>query len=181
MTLDTHIKLKGWTDPEVLHDWVCRELLKAPDAKREVREKSIWNDPGQGLAAWFGTDHNLGQLDEFLSSTTDHEDLEGEKAWFGPAGYIRLSFDTAYSYRDPSGRGCSAIHADYIVRLAAHLSEQGIEIWWRNEFTGEWHDGIEGLDQFAVNGKEAQDWFRSVAAPTIAAHIVAAEHQGTQR
>lgn len=171
MTLDTTIKLKAWTDPETLHGWVCQELLGAPGARRDVNEKSIWNAPGQGLPAWFGTDHNGGDPEEFVSSTMDAADLAMEREWFGPTGYLTLSFDTSYGYRDERGRGCSELHADYVVRLAAHLAERGIGIWWRNEFTGEWHDGIEGLDQFADNGTDAQDWFRNVAAPAIAAHI----------
>jgi len=185
MTLNTRVRFKNPVNARALHDWANQDLLKAKDPDLDVREKSIVNAPGQGFAAWLITEHNLGRPFEFESSLPLDSDfwnefpdeLGNERAQFEaePVGYVDLTFDTSYGFRDDHGRGCSELHAGYVVRVAAHAAELGVGIAWNNEFTGEWHDGIEGLDQFADNGKDAQDWFRNVAAPAVAAHINAEE------
>lgn len=176
MTLNTRVRIKNPVNVRALHDWANQELLKARDPRFDVRETSIANAPGQGFDAWLITEHNNGRPFEFVAWSEDPEDQEDvevdrERFASSPAGYVDLTFDTAYGYRDELGRGCSALHADYIVRIAAHAAELGVEIAWNNEFTGEWHDGVDGLDQFANNGREAQQWFFGTALPAIAAHV----------
>ncbi|MBF4603724.1 hypothetical protein [Curtobacterium sp. VKM Ac-2884] len=181
MTLNTRVRIKSPVNARALHDWANQELLKVKNPQFDVRETSIANAPGQGFAAWLITEHNGGKPFEFQPSLPVGSDfwnefpdeLANERAHFDaePGGYVDLTFDTAYSFRDDRGRGCADLHADYIVRTAAHAAELGVQIAWNNEFTGQWHDGIDGLDQFAGNGVDAQRWFFGTALPAIAAQV----------
>ena len=86
-----------------------------------------------------------------------------------PVAFVEVSFDTAYSYRAPNGAGCGDLHAALVNALGAWCDQRGLMWWWQNEFTGEWHEGRDGLDELGEGGKAATDWFVGTVAPAITA------------
>lgn len=83
---------------------------------------------------------------------------------------IEVSFDTAYGYRGEGGESCSDLHARLVTALGLWLDKRGLPWKWKNEYTGEWHDGADGLDRFgaAHRASGADAWFRNQVMPVIA-------------
>lgn len=171
MTLSTDIYILDPVDPMEVFNFVNKYLLKVtnpevdhkPDTKwdRETREwvddpeiMDLSNRVGQGFDAWLLTKYRKG-------GPLYAEDVHDDDYFVAPACYMKLDFDTAYGYRSEFG-GCAQLHSRYIVALHDWLATKNVRIKWRNEFTGEIFDGLDGLDSFGNDGEAARDWFKSI-------------------
>lgn len=177
MTLDTRVYMHGPVDyREVFVK--CNQLIGAHEGIKVTDENgSIWNHPGQGLCALLDVYYGDGVP---LVKPGDHDrycDGEADEC-FAPCGvprWVEVSLDTAYGYRE-DGLGCGDLHAKLVAELGRWLDGKGIRWSWQNEFTGEVHQGYEGLADLGEGGLRALDWFTAQAAPAIAA-IAAREAQ----
>ena len=174
MTLDTRIYVHGPVDRRELFV-KCNQIIGAHEGVRfREDDDSIRNEPSQGLDAWLWIyARPEGPLVTPEQAAAHNEDCEGEDncSWaHDRACWAKVSFDTAYSYQGPEG-GCGDLHTRYVADLGQWLDGKGIRWQWQNEFTGELHWGFEGLEQLGSGGVQAEDWFRNIAAPAIAAHI----------
>lgn len=136
-----------------------------------VSDGTYWvaTECGQGLPAWTGcTYREEGPLYPVDHYELDEYDDSGEAHFVAPASNVIIDWDTTYGYRGPGGMTCSTLHAIAIAYVHAYVTELGYQMHWHNEYRGEWHPGIEGLDQFAGDGFAADEWFRGVALPAIA-------------
>lgn len=190
MTLSTNIYVLDEIDPKVVFE-KGRELLGCTDDNPWIEEESsYWGDgrrqymntPGQGLDAWLTVyyrpdgpfvDEARAKAEmekfheEYCVRYSDEPDdcLDVDTL----VSYLTINFDTAYGYSDEMGRGCSQLHADYIINLGQWLDVLGIRWRWENEFTGEVFDGYQGLIEFAGEGLKARDWFNNVVKPAVQA------------
>lgn len=131
---------------------------------------NIYNNIGQGFPAILDCSYRE-DAPLWEEDTYDVEDLSeyggGISSYLiSPACYMSLSFDTGYGYRDDLG-GASNLHARYLVDLYKWLQKKNVRIRWQNEFTGEIHDGIDGLDKFFVGGDKAESWFENEVMPLM--------------
>lgn len=153
MTLSTDIYVLDKVDPMEVFNYCNSELLHV-DNPRFSDEESSWskgtrrimNAPGQGLNAWLSVSASLEGGPLHPEDVWETEDLE-EPYLMSPKSYLTVNFDTGYSYSDEFG-GCETLHRRYIENLYDYFAEKGIKIKWRDEFTGEIHDGLDGLDGF---------------------------------
>lgn len=183
MTLDTRIYVHDPVD--YWQVWVrCNQLIGADEGTRFTDEPephwkdgertrgpeggdwSIWNEPGQGLCALLDISYRknapLRAEPEPCDQYCEHDD-----DWqHAPACWLEISFDTAYSYTGPEG-GCGDLHARLVAELGRWLDEAGVRWSWQNEFTGEYHQGYEGLAELGAGGLKALDWFATQALPAI--------------
>lgn len=194
MTLDTNVAIGGGAINVQEVFLICRAMVNTPVGTAPLTDWSIGNGPGikhlsnpggtgadAWLITWYGADGPIPPhtcTDGcYLDDPEYAEDGEsrcmdarsrdkGDPRHSGWASMM-LSFDTAYGHRGPNGEGCADLHRKYIEVLHAHVTRKGLLLKWRNEFTGEWHDGLDGLDKFASNGTDAQEWFRNLALPAI--------------
>lgn len=67
------------------------------------------------------------------------------------------------------GESCSDLHARLIRALGQWCDGRGLPWKWQNEYTGEWHDAYDGLDEFgdAHKATGADNWFRNTVMPAI--------------
>lgn len=187
MTLSTYIAVKGEVDPEELfqltllavclaanepHRWSTAEIERSePGQWRE--HHTINTRCGQGLAAWTFLHYNADgtPLHAEDAYEVDEADADDDPYFIAPACHSKINLDTAYGYRGDDGSDCSTLHARVIRLLHATLAAREISLSWKNEYTGEWHDGLDGLEEFVGNGVDAGNWFREVAMPAVKAHI----------
>lgn len=174
MTLDTRIKLDQYVDIHELRDWINLNLLDAPNAIPGTTDATnADNQLGQGLAAWLMIEGKEGALMAHERDEEWDDDESWERTQLTPEGYVTISFDTAYGYKD-NGEGCTQLHVRYLTLLNNEfLAPRGIGMWWRNEYRGEWYKGLdeEGLRQFVMDGTGASDWYYDVVLPAIPAMI----------
>lgn len=123
-----------------------------------------WCATEVGPAKWDETGERHHDADEVAEHAASIAADPTENGWAA----IEVSFDTAYGYRGENGETCNQLHARYVGQLGAWLDKRGIPWKWKNEYTGEWFDGYEGLAEFARN-RDAMDWFDSEVAPVIRA------------
>jgi hypothetical protein len=136
---------------------------------------TIANDPEQGLCGWLMVHYRPGAPLVTDAQAAEHDedcdDSEGDcTEWHDRACWLRISFDTAYSYTGPDG-GCGDLHARLVAEFGKWLDDHGIPWQWQNEFTGEVFDRYDGLTELGKGGAEASDWFRNIVTPAIAAHM----------
>jgi hypothetical protein len=176
MTLSTNIYILDPVDPLEVFNFVNKYLLNAENPRFKHEPYKWGNDPeimtlsnegGQGFDAWFMSKYRKGGP-LYTEDQIDEEDYD-EPYLTDPACFMKLDFDTAYGYNVPGIGGCSQLHSRYIVALHAWLAAKGVRIKWQNEFTGEYHDGLDGLEEFAGNGDDAQAWFKSIL-PGVLVH-----------
>lgn len=147
---------------------------------------------GQGLPAWtmvhyrpggaYRTDAEALAHDTEICNVTESEFYDDTEpvcdgSRHDPACHLKVEMDTAYGFTGPNGMRCDHLHGVMIARLGALLDERGVPWSWRNEYTGEVHQGTEGLDGLLRAGEAGNAWFDSVAMPAIQAHIAAGESQ----
>lgn len=190
MTLSTYFVIGAVESPSATAEAVyqfCRTGLNTPDDVEPKREQDkcgyseIWHPAGIGLSAWLLMKYRPGGPSMAECPRYDHEDDEEyaqSVEWHNGQpmnngfGCIQVNWDTAYSYRGPQGESCSELHAALIAALGVWCDKRGIAWKWKNEFTGEWFDGMDGLQEFAgdyANGPS--QWFNNVAMPAILAEI----------
>ena len=170
MTLNTRIYVHGPIDyREVFAK--CDQLIGANGGTRFRDEPGvISNEPDQGLCAWLDVHHGDGgpylkdpePCDEYCEPGCDFP--------HDPACWLVASFDTAYSYHGADG-GCGDLHARIVAELGRWLDSKGITWSWRNEFTGDIHQGYDGLTDLGAGGLEALEWFATEVLPAIAARF----------
>lgn len=197
MTLDTRIYVVDEIDLGELFT-KCQGLLtqydeqgRSPEQQRsKLSPSSLSNEGMQGLPAWLMIDHRGERpfrTQEQVDACDEDCNLPGrsyydpdEPLCDGKTGYnhrkpacwYEISFDTAYGYRGPEGIGCGDLHARLVAELGAWLDAKSIRWKWKNEFTGEVHEGYDRLIDLASGGFEATAWFRTTVMPAIAARGV---------
>lgn len=192
MTLDTRVYVIDEIDLRELFT-KCQSLLtpydearRTPDQqKSKLYPKSLDNEPMQDLPAWLMV-HTGGERPHRTAEqaavhdycnhpdSPDAEYYEADapvcvKTEHDPVCWYEISWDTAYGYRGPDGMGCGDLHARLVAELGAWLDARGVRWKWKNEFSGEVHEGYERLIELASGGFEATSWFRTMVVPAIAA------------
>jgi hypothetical protein len=175
MTLSTYVYVLDQVDyREVFVK--CNQLIGAHEGVRfSEHDGWIGNGLDQGLCALMHVDHGAPLVTPAQAAQHDEDcepDCNGDH--WDRACWLKVNFDTAYSYSGPDG-GCGDLHARLVAELGQWLDERGARWEWRNEFTGEVHQGYDGLTELASGGAQASDWFRNIAAPAIAAHIASGQ------
>lgn len=193
MTLSTYFVLGPCEAPAATAEAVyleCRRMLNTPESVEVRRERweydaddceRLDHPPGLGLAAWLlikyrptGTKVEDEPAREDWMSDEEHEgakEYAAKQPMTNGFGCIEVNWDTAYGYRGPNGESCSTLHAYYIAALGKWCDERGIAWKWRNEYTGEWFDGTDGLAEFGGFHDRpggAGDWFVNQVLPAIA-------------
>lgn len=184
MTLDTTLVLHEWTDPIKLHTWFNANVLRVADKNPIIHQTatSIGNALGQGFDAifdidwredhgpiiWFDPVEELKGMEDYYAEYPDAMAETTEMYAKYPSGLIKIDWDTSYGYTGPGGIGCTELHASFIIRLAKeYLEPRGITFAWQNEYSGEWHEGLTGFEDFGQHGRDAAEWFSTVALPAI--------------
>ena len=193
MTLCTHVYIHEEIEPMLVFA-KCRDLLgcdKTHTAKFDFRfgegeEWTVLNEAGQGLPALLYLEFCPGQALRTPSESRAHgkyceDGCDGSS--HDPPCWIDVSFDTAYGYVDENGEGCGHLHVRLLAELGAWIERapsggrrsgtpSGARWSWRNEFTGEVHEGPDRLYELVDSGEKAHDWFTNVVRPAIEADIV---------
>ena len=153
---------------EPVADWKDGERIPGP----EDGEWTIWNKPGQGLCALLDISYRKGAALRQPGEHAKYCDGEADDCFApcGVASWLEISFDTAYGYKGEHGEGCGDLHARLVAELGHWLDGKGIRWSWQNEFTGEIHQGYEGLTELGEGGLKALEWFVRDVMPAIAAH-----------
>lgn len=194
MTLDTRVYVIDHVDLAELFV-KCQSLLTAYDEKHRTPDQqrtkaypeSMDNEGGQGLPAWLMVHHGGERPYRTAQQIADHDEdcnLPSSKYYDadepecdGTIGYVHrrqpcwyeVSYDTAYGYKGPDGMGCGDLHARLVAELGMWLDTKGVRWKWKNEFTGEVHEGYDRLTELGSSGFEASAWYRTSALPAIIA------------
>lgn len=146
MTLDTRIYVHDKVDVfDAFHHF--RSLLGATDAHPWRSDAGcVSNHCGVGLPAWLmiyhaGNDTPLRVDGDACDEYCDRESDDPDDHYHKPAMWCEISFDTAYGYRDESGRGCGDLHACYIAEMGKWLDDRGVPWSWKNEYDAALADG----------------------------------------
>lgn len=194
MTLSTYVLIGAPVDPKEVFDFL-RPLVNTPEGT-EVKEGTYDlegtplrdrtgecyrdNPCGVGADAWLLTNYRSdGNPICRPVDVDDDEEYVAEQAKdprHTGFGYIEINFDTAYGYRNDRGENCSELHGRLIRELIEHLGPD-VPVKWRNEYTGEWHDGTESLENFGGyhTSGGAESWFQNIARPAIERDILRTE------
>lgn len=183
MTLDTRIYVQGPIPPRELHAF-CNPLIGGgeqtrfsdrPDTHWRTREltgiRSLANEPDQGLDGWLMIYYREGKPlrlpGDHLDYCDEDCDLVHVPCW------LEISLDTAYGYRKAKGPGpggnCGALHGWFVLQVGLWLVARNVCFGWHNEFTGEDHQGFEGLEEMGRDGANAAGWFANVVVPALPA------------
>lgn len=131
-----------------------------------VHRHDKWCEVEVGPAKWDDTGQQMVTQAEVDSHTASIAANPCENGWAA----IEVTFDTAYGYRGDGGESCSDLHARLIRAFGQWLDARGLPWKWQNEYTGEWFDSYDGLDEFgdAHRATGADAWFRNIVVPAIA-------------
>lgn len=194
MTLDTAIYIQDDVDvPELFEK--CQLFLqkhdeehRPPSAQISTNEPRGWPWPedgvwrmgnrlGQGLPGILDVLYKPGQMLVTPEDNAAHDEdcnLPGnkyyEEEWdtcdgshHKPVCWIEIGIDTAYGFRGENGMDCSMLHA----LLLYYLDDLGYKFLWKNEYSGEINNQLEGIAEFIGNGADAANWFANVVKPMI--------------
>lgn len=184
MTLSTDIAIIGPIDPEFLFSNALVAVCLAANEPERIATASVdrdgpskWRDYdtisttcGQGLAAWTWVKYRADGSPYRAEDEYETEE-DGDRWFIGPACQALIDIDTAYGYKGTDGSGCGTLHARVIKMIHDEVARVGCTIKWKNEFTGEWFDGLDGLDGLEDGGVAATNWFTADVMPAIAAFI----------
>ncbi|WP_405490381.1 hypothetical protein [Nocardia sp. NBC_00511] len=179
MTLHTRVAIHGEIDGQEAFqlaleaicvaageaDRIPTAVLRDP-CQNENGSTSLGTCIGQGLPGIVDCDFRSGAA---LHPTDER--LEDSDGVWTPACWVELGWDTAYGYTGPNGASCSDLHARAIVIVHRALAARGIGMSWFNEYTCEWHSGIDDLAGLSAAGLEADLWFRNTVMPAIAIEL----------
>ena len=190
MTLHTIVHLSGPIEIEPAFDLALRSILTAADEMHRYAAAVIERDPEwmRGYAErYIGT-----QVGQGLPGITDAEALadgalfqpdqpeEGEEPWGDRTPWrVSVSWDTAYGYSGKTWNSASTLHGAALTVLHGALPE-GVTMRWQNEFTSEWSDALDGLDEFMGEGVRADAFARLATALVVAEHSTAAAQDQRQ-
>ena len=183
MTLATHIAVTKPVPAEDLYKLVD-DMVRSPGRAESIAYRApgkIHNRIGQGNASML--DIEFAADGESITAVAPlHDEYRAELAedgviwddvwegWYPPVDYFAtIGLDTAYGYRGPNGQTCSMLHGSIIIAVFQFALGHGAGIVWRNEFTGTWHDGLDGLDGLVQGGVDAVGWYENTIVPVIAA------------
>lgn len=178
MTLHTIVHLSGPIEIESAFDLALRAILTAADEMHRHGTAIIERDPEwmkRYVERYVGT-----KLGQGLPGITDAQALtdgarfqpeepeEGEEPWGDRLAWdVSVSWDTAYGYSGKTWDSASALHGAALTALHGGLPD-GVTMRWQNEFTSEWFDGLEGLDEFMGEGPRADAFARLATALVMA-------------
>ena len=179
MTLSTDIYLTGNVNAREVFDF-CNKLIGAEDPVFTDEEldygpkgrRSISNEPGQGFPAWltvyYRPDVPLAAEDVWVEDKDVWTEDGSIHRWLDQkACTVEVNFDTGYFYRDEFG-GCSDLHGRYITMLNLWAEARQIDLEWRNEYSGEYYKGTDGLKDFGGDGAKATEWAKGAFAAILA-------------
>lgn len=180
MTLATEVFLSGDIDGREVFAYAQHLLALYDKQKRPASEQKtrafegpdsegvaqLSNRIGQGLPAILDVKF---RTDGSPLRAEDIPETEGSD-WEYPKCSVEVRFDTGYGYSDSLG-GCSHLHARFICALQDWVTERDGSLAWRNEYTGDVHQGLDGISEFIGDGNKAADWFATEALPAIVADI----------
>ena len=193
MTLDTRIYVHGQVDvPELFREG--QRLLSLDDDKHRDPSEQQWEDKPYTVFAdgkWIddpdGTRSIRNRISQGLPGILDityrpdgplKTDPEACDRWCDdpcdqesphePAHWCEISIDTGYGYQDEHG-GCANLHARLIAQFGNWLEARNVSWSWKNEYTNEIHEGVNGLAEFCADGAKSQGWFRNIVKPGIEA------------
>lgn len=180
MTLHTVVHLTGSIEAETAFDLALRSILTAdgsmdryegaaiernPDWLRDYPYDYIGTEPGQGLPAWTDAKSSRESGLIYPDPPDDDGDVWGDRQPWN----VAVSWDTAYGYTGSRGESCSQLHGQALVILHRSLPD-GVTMRWENEFTGDWHDNLDGLAEFMGEGAAARA-FGNLVTVAIAARV----------
>lgn len=179
MTLATYITVLGPVPVEKLYTLV--DSMVNDSGEPSIVERTpgkISNRAGQGNRSMLDITYGLdGPIDEQVEGLIEYERERaaypdepdyGISDWYAPLPYCaKIRLDTAYGFDEPGIGSCSDLHGAIILAVAAFAADYATGIMWRNEYTGEWFEGFDGLDDFATNGASALSWFENLALPAM--------------
>lgn len=182
MTLSTNVYVLDPIDAREVFEF-CQPLVN-PTGRAGIRTydtatgapgiRRMGNELGQGLDAIL--DVTYCPDGPVCVDADTHADWCGEDCtgkFHEPVHCVGVDFDTSYGYK-VGNEGCGHLHARYIATIGAWLDAKGIHWAWRNEFTGEVHDGDDRyayarLPDLAGGGADATAWFTNTVMPAIMA------------
>jgi len=150
LTLNSVVVVLDPVNPQKLFDFTLERMvtdrsLQAVrwDLRRDPSRSTLSTLPGQGLMGWLFVHYceNGPYLTE-EEHVAEWEDDDYPYPHPGPV-FAQWSIDTTYTAKAPNGAGCSDMHAWLISEVGAWLDGQNIRWRWKNEFTGEWHEGVD--------------------------------------
>lgn len=165
MTLHTFVHLTGTISLEDAFALALRAVLTAEGAddrydtviiEREPAGAVDWDfiqtKPGQGLPTWTGaTRRPDGSL-----FTPERDAITGDVIDDPEPWTVELSWDTSYTYTG-TWPTASSLHGAALVHLHRSLPARTVKRFrWRDEFTHEWHNNLDGLADFVGEGYHAQ-------------------------
>lgn len=180
MTLSTDLVIVDPINPRAVFDFALALLAEDFDGTPEwnytpaadskgFRNSYYATTCGQGLAAWLFVHH----ADDGPLTIADEYWEDDEVRPPCNEHCVRIDWDTGYSYKGRNGEGCGDLHVRMVATVGHWLDEQGKRWWWKNEFTGEWHEGADGLNALGDSGAAAQEWLTTTVLPAIANGIIA--------
>jgi hypothetical protein len=127
----------------------------------------------------------LSYKDEYYTRTItakeveDHDKYRAGNYDENGKGYIVVDIDTAYSFHEVHPEfpelgvmSCTSFHAFVITQFGAWMDQQHSEVlwWWRNEYSGEWFEKLDGLglEKFLDSEFDRSMWFECMVKPAIA-------------
>jgi len=107
-----------------------------------------------------------------------HDKYHAESYTDNGKGYIIIDLDTAYGFHavhpdfpELGTLNCTTLHAWVITQFGAWMNERHPDVpwWWRNEYTGEWFERLDGLGlkEFLGGEFERSRWFECMVKPAI--------------
>ena len=152
-----------WSDEPVDRRW----YTGAPDGSR-----TRMHTMGQGFCSMYIVEYVEGGGLRGNGVVVHDEDCEDPCEYGHPRDafpyYASINLDTGYGY---SGLSCGDLHARIVGSIGSWLDSEGIRWCWENEFTGEIHQGSEGLSGLGRGAAEASAWFTGTALPAILADL----------
>ncbi len=149
MTLTTKVAITTpCLKPRSVFDF-CQTLIGASPDVQVIDDPDGWmNRPDQGLLAlmWvrYGPDGPIKR--DCDCDYLDPPDRCSECR--SPEAFVEASFDTPYGVETDEGGSCTDLHAALVYALGDWCDRHSLTWAWRDEFTGAWHQGREGLDTF---------------------------------
>lgn len=158
---------KAWADHET-HRCMQTVVGQGLDAWVMLHYSTVGAYRTHEEAAVHDEDCNLPGNEDYDQDEPLCEGMEGYA--HRPACYIEVSMDTGYSYNE-GGLGCADLHARIVADLGRWLESCGVTWKWKNEFTGEIHDGYDKLEELGKGGLEASAWFHNTVLPAIGVEL----------
>lgn len=165
--------------PALFTDKPPHSIYEPQDMVPGVRDRD--HGIGQGFCSMYDFRYQfLGYPVEQYDGIVHESDCEPDCTWHhnSPATgwWVKIRLDTSYGFRmeSPEGFatwGCGDLHAAIVSIMGEWLTRKGISWHWENEFTGEIHEGPEGLSDLGMSGAAAHNWMLNTVAPALEASV----------